>query len=105
MEPTELAVECIDLRRVFRLGGMLRRKGEVQALRGVSLEIPRGQVFGLLGPNGAGKTTTVRILATLLHPSAGEVLSGVRWAGPMCKSTEPRVPSSPRGDWARSSSR
>ena len=72
MESTELAVECIDLRRVFRLGGMLRRKGEVQALRGVSLETPRGQVFGLLGPNGAGKTTTVRILATLLHPSAGE---------------------------------
>ena len=72
MEPTELAVECIDLRRVFRLGGMLRRKGEVHALRGISLEIPRGQVFGLLGPNGAGKTTTVRILATLLHPSAGE---------------------------------
>ena len=72
MQPTEPAVECIDLRRTFRLGGMLRRKGEVEALRGVSLEIPRGQVFGLLGPNGAGKTTTVRILATLLHPTSGE---------------------------------
>ena len=72
MERTDLAVECIGLRRTFVLGGLLRRRGEVEALRGVSLEIPQGQVFGLLGPNGAGKTTTVRILATLLHPTAGE---------------------------------
>ena len=45
--------------------------GEVHALRGVSFEVPRGTVLGLLGPNGAGKTTTVRILTTLLVPTAG----------------------------------
>ena len=47
------------------------RKSEVRALDGVDLEVREGTVLGLLGPNGAGKTTTVRILATLLKPTAG----------------------------------
>ena len=47
--------------------------GEVVALDGLDLEVEAGSVFGLLGPNGAGKTTLVRILATLLRPSAGRV--------------------------------
>ncbi len=45
--------------------------GEVRALRGIDLVVPRGTVLGLLGPNGAGKTTAVRILTTLLQPDAG----------------------------------
>ena len=45
--------------------------GDVHALRGVSFEVPRGTVLGLLGPNGAGKTTAVRVLTTLLTPTAG----------------------------------
>ena len=56
------AIEVSDLRRRF---------GEVEALAGVSLDVPAGSVLGLLGPNGAGKTTAVRILATLLKPDAG----------------------------------
>src|SRR3990167_7302053 len=45
-----------------------------QALKGVSLEINRGEIFGLLGPNGAGKTTLINIIAGLTRRSSGEVL-------------------------------
>src|ERR1700747_2786629 len=48
--------------------------GNVHALRGIDLVVPRGTVLGLLGPNGAGKTTAVRILTTLLIPDAGRAL-------------------------------
>ncbi|MEU9147206.1 ATP-binding cassette domain-containing protein [Streptomyces sp. NPDC048349] len=48
--------------------------GEVHALRGLDLAVPEGTVCGLLGPNGAGKTTAVRILATLIAPTAGRAL-------------------------------
>ena len=51
--------------------GLGRRFGERWAVRDLSLELRRGEVFGLLGPNGAGKTTTVRLLAALVGPSAG----------------------------------
>ncbi len=51
--------------------GLVKDFGEVKALAGIDLTVKRGQVVGLLGPNGAGKTTTVRILSTLLKPTAG----------------------------------
>jgi ABC-2 type transport system ATP-binding protein len=52
--------------------GLVKTFGDVKALDGLDLVVPRGQVVGLLGPNGSGKTTTVRILATLLKPTAGQ---------------------------------
>ncbi len=64
-----LAVEVKDLSKTFRSGWFPRRL--THALRGISLSIPRGIIFGLLGPNGAGKTTLLSILATLLLPDAG----------------------------------
>lgn len=51
--------------------GLVKKFGNVTALDGIDLLVPRGQVVGLLGPNGSGKTTTVRILATLLKATAG----------------------------------
>jgi ABC-2 type transport system ATP-binding protein len=48
--------------------------GEVEALKGVSFDVPVGTVLGLLGPNGAGKTTAVRILTTLIHPDRGRAI-------------------------------
>ena len=50
---------------------LAKRFGDVEALKGVSFEVPEGSVLGLLGPNGAGKTTAVRILTTLLPPDGG----------------------------------
>jgi ABC-2 type transport system ATP-binding protein len=50
--------------------------GNVEAVRGISFEIQRGEVFGLLGPNGAGKTTLISMLSTLLKPTAGEATIG-----------------------------
>ncbi|MFM8514653.1 MAG: ATP-binding cassette domain-containing protein [Actinomycetota bacterium] len=51
--------------------GLVKTFGDVRALDGVDLVVPRGTVVGLRGPNGSGKTTTVRILATLLQATAG----------------------------------
>ncbi len=54
-----------------------RKRGVVEAVRGISFEAFEGEIFGLLGPNGAGKTTALRMLATILKPSSGTaVLSG-----------------------------
>jgi ABC-2 type transport system ATP-binding protein len=50
------------------------RFGDLQAVGGVSFAVAPGEVFGLLGPNGAGKTTTIRVLTTLLDPSAGRAM-------------------------------
>ena len=56
---------------IIRTEQLTKSFGEVQALKGVDLEVEAGTVFGLLGPNGAGKTTGVRILTTLLLPDGG----------------------------------
>jgi ABC-2 type transport system ATP-binding protein len=64
-----LAVDARDLVKTFRSGWLRKRRTE--ALRGASLQVPRGAIVGLLGPNGAGKTTLLSILATLLLPDGG----------------------------------
>jgi ABC-2 type transport system ATP-binding protein len=53
--------------------GLTKSYGRVRALRGVDLEVQRGEIFGYLGPNGAGKTTTIRCLLDLIRPDGGTV--------------------------------
>src|SRR5437588_358564 len=48
-----------------------RSFGEIQAVKGIDLDVDRGETFGFLGPNGAGKSTTIKMLCTLLHPTSG----------------------------------
>jgi ABC-type multidrug transport system, ATPase component len=59
-----------------RADGLTKRFGRSTAVAGVQLEIEAGEIVGLVGPNGAGKTTTLRMLATLLPPSAGDAEIG-----------------------------
>ena len=53
--------------------GLQKFYGEVQALRGVNLEVKQGEMYGFLGPNGAGKTTTIRCMLDLIRPQAGSI--------------------------------
>jgi len=56
---------------IIEIEKLAKRYGEVSALDGLSLTIPKGSVFGFLGPNGAGKTTTISLLMGLIEPSEG----------------------------------
>jgi ABC-2 type transport system ATP-binding protein len=56
---------------MIRIEGLSKRYGSTEALKGLSFEVPRGQVVGFLGPNGAGKSTTMRILAGSVMPTGG----------------------------------
>src|ERR1700745_4508411 len=67
------AIEAEGLRRTYRTheGTFRRRAKEIEAVRGIDFAVGEGELFGLLGPNGAGKTTTIKMLITLLIPTAG----------------------------------
>ncbi len=58
----DLAIDLHDVHKTYR--------GNIKALRGVSMQVRKGEVFGLLGPNGAGKSTLVKILMTVIRPTA-----------------------------------
>lgn len=61
---------------MIRFRGLTKRYGEMDAVRGIDLDVHTGEVFGFLGPNGAGKTTTLRMLAGLLRPTSGTIEVG-----------------------------
>lgn len=63
----------VSLQASLAAEGLVRRFGDLTAVRGVSLELHPGEVLGLLGPNGAGKTTILRMLAGILAPTEGRV--------------------------------
>ena len=64
---------------VVETRGLVKRYGDELAVAGIDLVVGPGEIYGLVGPNGAGKTTTMKILATLLAPTAGEAyVTGIR---------------------------
>jgi ABC-2 type transport system ATP-binding protein len=66
----------------IRCAGLVKRYGDVTAVRGLDLTVQAGECFGLLGPNGAGKTTTIEILEGLTPADAGDVqVLGQHWQG------------------------
>ena len=64
--PPTAAIRTENLRKTYKSS-----RGDVEAVRGIDLDIPQGEFFGLLGPNGAGKSTTIGMLTTLVHPTGG----------------------------------
>jgi len=58
---------------VVEVSGISKRFGAVEAVRSVSFQVRRGEIFCLVGPNGAGKTTTLRIIVGLIRPDGGFV--------------------------------
>jgi ABC-2 type transport system ATP-binding protein len=81
--PNLLAIRTESLTKTFGKG-----KTAIAAVKNLNLEVERGQVYGFLGPNGAGKTTTIRMLMSLIRPSAGRAeINGrnVREAGSLSK--------------------
>ncbi len=73
-EPVDIAVSVRNISKAY---------GDVEALRNLTLEFPRGQLTSLLGPSGCGKTTLLKIIAGLLKPSAGRVeVNGAPVTGP-----------------------
>jgi daunorubicin resistance ABC transporter ATP-binding subunit len=64
---TQVAIRTQDLRKTYKSA-----RGDVEAVRGIDLDIPQGEFFGLLGPNGAGKSTTIGMLTTLVQPTGGK---------------------------------
>ncbi|MDI3270130.1 MAG: ATP-binding cassette domain-containing protein [Bacillota bacterium] len=59
---------------MLQVEGLEKRYGAVHAVKGISFEVREAEIFGFLGPNGAGKTTTMKMLATLVRPTAGKAL-------------------------------
>jgi ABC-2 type transport system ATP-binding protein len=67
---SEVVLEVSELRKTFQLG-LLRKR--IEAVRDVSFEVRRGEIFGFIGPNGAGKTTSIKMMLQLIFPSGGQV--------------------------------
>ncbi|TMB47020.1 MAG: ATP-binding cassette domain-containing protein [Chloroflexi bacterium] len=63
--------ERVTVKTVIEAKGLVKKYGDLEAVRGIDLEVHSGEIFGFLGPNGAGKSTTISMLCTLLTPTGG----------------------------------
>ncbi len=89
----EKLIDVRGLAKTFRIG-FFRKK--VEAVRGVSFDVRRGEIFGFLGPNGAGKTTTIKMLTGLISPTGGEAfLFGQRVPSPEARQRIGFLPENP----------
>jgi ABC-2 type transport system ATP-binding protein len=89
----DVLIDVRDLSKTFRVGFFGRR---VDAVKGVSFGVERGEIFGFLGPNGAGKTTTIKMLTGLISPSGGEAyLFGQRVPSPRARERIGFLPENP----------
>jgi ABC-2 type transport system ATP-binding protein len=89
----EALIEVKDLAKTFKIGFWGRR---VEAVKGVSFDVRRGEIFGFLGPNGAGKTTTIKMLTGLISPTGGEAfLFGQRVPSPEARERIGFLPENP----------
>jgi ABC-2 type transport system ATP-binding protein len=68
----DVMLETRDLAKTFGTA----QKGEVQAVKGIDLQIQKGEILSLLGPNGAGKTTTISMISGLIEPTRGDAFIG-----------------------------
>ncbi len=93
MADADILLEVEKLAKTFRVGFFGRR---VQALRGVSLQVRRGESLGYLGPNGSGKTTSIKCILTLIRPTQGQVrLFGLDPTDPLARARVGYLPESP----------
>ncbi len=69
-----IAVDAGRQSPIVKVCGVTRHYGDLRAVDELSFEVHRGEIFGFIGPNGAGKTTTLKMIATLIEPSGGQVL-------------------------------
>ena len=70
--PTSSQANNDDLQYIIETRDIRKQFGGFEAVRGVTLQVPTGAIYGFVGPNGAGKTTTMRVLTTLTRPTSGE---------------------------------
>jgi ABC-2 type transport system ATP-binding protein len=61
------------MRKAVETRDLVKRYEDVEAIKGITLDIEEGEIFGFLGPNGAGKSTTIKVLTTLLRKTSGSV--------------------------------
>src|ERR1043165_1989342 len=65
---------AFSMKTIIKVSNLVKRYGELEAVKGISFEVYEGEIFGLLGPNGAGKSSTLEIIETLREKTSGEVI-------------------------------